>query len=288
MKLQIELAFEGGEEGQGPIQYSVEMGVFSGRDDPRWVVGTRSPWFGRLSIMLAKSRSTRMAERLGYRGFTVEVRNVFGQRVYRTVGAGTNPELELVLLNSSPTPLEGAVRRHVTDFLRRRVIRPLPVVLDPFDALNEDGALPYCRLPDFNPLLWSRYPQVTRNNCYNYATNRMTDTFAQPGRATGRRFSRPLTARGVLAATIRDGFIPLPHMYMYRSTCVFALAIWPGVDYHFYRMDSNLMWSHKPGRTPVRNTDNSGSLIKDPRLADRGNYVVFAAYLANHSNARVL
>jgi hypothetical protein len=39
-------------------------------------------------------------------------------------------------------------------------------------------------------------------------------------------------------------------------------------DYHFARLDSNGYWSHKPGSSPVRNTDASGKLITDPRHAD--------------------
>ena len=110
------------------------------------------------------------------------------------------------------------------------------------------------------------------------------------GRASGQQFRRPATVTGVLQATIRDGFVPLPFYSpnTFSATCYMALAIWPGVDYHFYRLDSNMLWSHKPGKTPVRNTDNSGNRIVDPRLADRGNYVVFAGYLGNHPGARVI
>lgn len=54
-----------------------------------------------------------------------------------------------------------------------------------------------------------------------------------------------------------------------------ALVIWPGVDYHWYRLDKDGKWSHKPGRTPATNLDNSGNLINDPRTADRGNYTEF-------------
>jgi hypothetical protein len=62
-----------------------------------------------------------MGEKLGYGGFIVEMKNPMGQRVYKTVGAGTNPRLELMLLNSSPFPLERSVRRHVIDTVRRMV-----------------------------------------------------------------------------------------------------------------------------------------------------------------------
>lgn len=43
-------------------------------------------------------------------------------------------------------------------------------------------------------------------------------------------------------------------------------------DYHWYRKDSNGYWSHKPGVTPVVNTDASGNLIKNIYNANYGMY----------------
>lgn len=46
-------------------------------------------------------------------------------------------------------------------------------------------------------------------------------------------------------------------------------------DYHWYRQNADEngnfdgTWSHKPGNTEVRNVDNSGNVIYDPRTADR-------------------
>ncbi|XP_053400879.1 insoluble matrix shell protein 1-like [Mercenaria mercenaria] len=147
-----------------------------------------------------------------------------------------------------------------------------------------------CRIPRFDPENWNAPPTIRRNNCYNYATQRQTNSFAQPGRASGRGFSRPMTARSVLSATFRDGLIPLPFFNprMFPGICYIALAIWPDTDYHFYRLDSNMLWSHKPGKTMAKNTDNSGDLIVDPRHADRGQYTIFAGYLGNHPGVRVI
>lgn len=51
-------------------------------------------------------------------------------------------------------------------------------------------------------------------------------------------------------------------------------------DYHWYRQDADGYWSHKPGTTPVRLTDNSGNLILDPAEADLGIYTNFLGYFA--------
>jgi len=47
------------------------------------------------------------------------------------------------------------------------------------------------------------------------------------------------------------------------------LAIDPGVDYHFYRQDSNGKWSHKPGINNVINFDEDNDEINDPICANR-------------------
>jgi len=49
-------------------------------------------------------------------------------------------------------------------------------------------------------------------------------------------------------------------------------------DYHFYKMDKDGYWSHKPGSTPIKRTDESGKRIKDPLTADRGRYKIPCFY----------
>ncbi|XP_053402563.1 uncharacterized protein LOC123539710 [Mercenaria mercenaria] len=107
---------------EGFAQYGVELSVFSGRSSPSWTVDRNNPLYPRIAARINRARSTRMSEKLGYSGFVVEMKNPFGQRVFKTVGAGTNPRLELLLLNSSPYPIERSVRRHVIDTVRRSVM----------------------------------------------------------------------------------------------------------------------------------------------------------------------
>ena len=54
-----------------------------------------------------------------------------------------------------------------------------------------------------------------------------------------------------------------------------ALVVAPGLDFHWYRLDDNGKWSHKPGNTKATNLDNLGNIIDDPRTADRGPYTQF-------------
>ena len=148
-----------------------------------------------------------------------------------------------------------------------------------------------CRGTIFNPRNWNYRPVQRRNNCYNYATNIITNTFAQPGRASGQRHSA-FTAENVYSACLRDGLVPIrerspTRIPRGRGYCVIALVIWPGEDFHFLRLDLNGYWSQKNGRGPARNYDDSRRPIQDPRYANRGPYRVFAGFLGVHPNIRI-
>jgi hypothetical protein len=72
-----------------------------------------------------------------------------------------------------------------------------------------------------------------------------------------------------------------------KGTSKIAFVTDPKEDYHFYRQDSNGLWSHKPGATNVINTDAHGKIIYDPELASRNysnkgnkiNYKHFCSYM---------
>ncbi|AET68017.1 hypothetical protein Desor_2446 [Desulfosporosinus orientis DSM 765] len=62
-----------------------------------------------------------------------------------------------------------------------------------------------------------------------------------------------------------------------------ALAVFPGdsydnSDYHWYRLNPNGTWSDKLGFGSVTDVDESGNIITDPQLADRGCYTDFVGY----------
>jgi hypothetical protein len=55
-------------------------------------------------------------------------------------------------------------------------------------------------------------------------------------------------------------------------------------DYHWYRLNEDGTWSHKPGAFPVTNLDGSGNIITDPKIANRNSidgtlsYSIFVGY----------
>lgn len=130
--------------------------------------------------------------------------------------------------------------------------------------------------PPFQPSKWNDDTTIRyNNNCYNYAANIRTDSFAQPGEASGKKYSQ-LNCSEVTRGAISDGLSSKNCDEECGNNChKVALVIWPGRDFHWYRLDGDGTWSHKPGSTPATNLDNSGNIITDPRNADRGLYTVF-------------
>lgn len=152
--------------------------------------------------------------------------------------------------------------------------------------------------PIYEPDWWNLNATIkANNNCYNYACNQRTDTFAQPGKATGNQYtslSGCTVAAGQRSAkqgAVSDALVDTPTA---NNQCpakghLVALVIWPGVDFHWYRKGVNTMWSHKPGGTNVTNLDNAGAVISDPRTANRGGYTQFCTFmnvLPGHINIR--
>jgi hypothetical protein len=135
--------------------------------------------------------------------------------------------------------------------------------------------------PLWEPTWWNDAGQVQwNNNCYNYGTNYRSDTYAQPGLASGAMYAN-ISCADVLAGAVADALIDSPKA---SNKCpkeghLVALVVGPGWDFHWYRKGRNGLWTHKPGGTPATNVDNSSNLITDPRTADRGNYTDFCTFM---------
>lgn len=153
-----------------------------------------------------------------------------------------------------------------------------------------------CSRPRYTPSFWNDGGTIQNdNNCYNYATNRRTDSHAAPGRAAFGFTPCPdfpdpacFSVEAFTEFLLADG-ITRPRA---NGTCAegrqkIALAIAPEFDFHFYRQDADGTWSHKPGNTaPATNLDDSGRAITDPATADRGIYTEFGGYFCTCSDFR--
>lgn len=278
----------------------ITVDVFSGRPNP--VIDLRGK---EAKDALARLQPGRRLEKgepglpaeptLGYRGLIVEQLDerdrklpqvfrlangdLFGPRLAHKaldqdfedyICGSTGPLRKLKLGRNFPEVL----RKEIARFRDLRAIyRPRPYPWRP---------KPSCRCePLYEPAWWNDGGQKQfHNNCYNYATNYRSDTYAQPGRAAGAKWSA-LTCAAVKPAAVKDALIDSPYA---NNRCpgeghLVALVVWPGGDYHWYRKGRNGRWSHKMGGSPVTNLDNSGVAILDPRTANRGPYTSFCTFM---------
>ncbi|MGE4131587.1 MAG: hypothetical protein AB7F86_08095 [Bdellovibrionales bacterium] len=140
---------------------------------------------------------------------------------------------------------------------------------------------PVAEVPKLYTSFWNSDSNIQyNNNCYNYSTNRVTNSFAQPGEASGKMY-QDITCKDVYEAASQDLGLEPTEYFPYtdkKDDTLIAVVVAPGYDYHWYRRDDNGQWSHKPGGTPATEFDNSDSIIGDPRTADRGPYKEFCGY----------
>jgi RHS repeat-associated protein len=151
--------------------------------------------------------------------------------------------------------------------------------------------------PEYDPRLWNDGGQrgdgrtiQGNSNCYAYAVNIPGpfngDFGVNPGDTSGNPITEyeEITVTGIRDRAVADGLSPVPVRGGYRVYLVIAPLLSHGQrDYHWYREDSNGLWSHKPGSTEAKNVDASGNLITDPAKADHSypgaNYSQKGGYL---------
>lgn len=259
--------------------YEVELDIFSGRPNPRWTLSpaeaaslTQQILDGVTPVVPADVTDGR----LGYRGYLVratgsETRRLGGdsrERFFRIRAGLATGRADLSSEQFLTTTMKPGNQLSATE---AAVITESTLGEVPAAQAAAACSLFYTDWNDFS--FWNGTRQYD-NNCYNYAANYASNTFAQPGRQGGQVFSA-LTVANIKAAMRRDGWID----DCSTGNLFVALVIAPGYDYHFYRRNLNdngvNRWCHKPGHTPARNTDNSGAYITNPQTCDRGPYTTW-------------
>jgi hypothetical protein len=235
-------------------------------------------------------------EGLGFRGFVVE-----RELDDRAVPAGTplrvkitpaaEPELTKVLLESASQVLDPALVEAASETVRpaaavpprrevrarrgrREEIKPSEAPQEAALEMVGPGGAPF--LTPYRPDFWNRTAIRLHNNCYNYATNFASNTVAQPGRRSGSIY-QAFACAPVGAAAFSDGYLS----ELDGVARVVALAIWPGWDFHWWRLHPDGMWAHKLGLSTARNVDNSGRVIAGgltPETCARQPYTDFCSY----------
>lgn len=276
----------------------VTMNIFSGRPNPRWILDDAATSELRERITFRPTVTANAppgsVRGLGYRGLEVrfddssEAIHIHGG-VVGTLTASPNVvdadrEIEKFLIATMPdanvpsvamaNDTHGLVRDIVEKDLSERISIEIPkLILNPCPA--NVGAC----APPYEPAMWNFVPTQPNNNCYNYANDRVTNTFAQPGKYHNAQYTA-LTCASVQPAAVADGLVAAANFTAALSDGYYvALVIWPNADFHWYRQDKGGCWSHKPGSTAVRNTDESNHIITNPQTANRGNYTQFCSFM---------
>ena len=279
------------------MSYLVKAHIFSGRPDPVWAISDEqaeallaSEGTAPDSLFAAREgggMAMAVAPRgLGYRGISlihadgeVPTERLLDAAALesdaREAFVQDSPGIEAKLLETGRELIPPEIRDVILESIAQRSAPP---------ADDRTGCPPCAAYdaPDYDPARWNNNPTVLRNNnCYNYANDRITNTFAQPGRGSGQIYAA-IDCEEVGAAAIRDGLQATSDFTGDTPGWYVALVIWPDVDYHWYRQDRNGCWSHKPGGTEARNYDNSGNAISDPRTCDRGPYTIFCTFMVTN------
>lgn len=177
----------------------ITLVVFSGLPDPQWRVDLSA--FNDSdyqSIQNVGVNPSCIPAKLGYKGFLVQ--DV--ARELLIVGSDSEVvRLQQLLLQTIPS---GTLPSQLLESISNEI----------GNVLEECITTGRKRLaPPFGPFLWNNVPNIRRkNNCYNYATLQITNTFAQPGRGGGQIFAM-LNGFFLVTAAMADGLqvlIPPP------------------------------------------------------------------------------
>lgn len=279
----------------------VTLNIFSGRPNPRWfleddaVSELRDRIYRKPTLISAAPNPGD----LGYSGLEIRFDNgadpifILGG-VVQTPGGSPNlvddgREIEKFIVNTMPESdqapgmamtkkVHGLVREHIDKALAAKIDLSKIVIWNP-PILSKCPLNVGACAPPYEPAMWNFSPTQPNNNCYNYANDRVTNTFAQPGKYHNAQYTA-LTCASVQPAAVADGLVASPNFTQALSDGWYvALVIWPNVDFHWYRQDKPGCWSHKPGSTPVKNTDNSNNIIVNPQTANRGGYTQFCSFM---------
>ena len=153
-----------------------------------------------------------MPSRLGYRGFIIQEENT-----------------EVLVLGKDTKNLQ-----HKLLLTMPECLIPIKVLKRVFAAIESGSVMPVVKatkpkryVPPFFGVqrLFASAARTRKNNCYNYANIKITNSFAQPGLGSGRQFEL-VTKERIQAAAIRDGLATVPHSRNPRDPLhVVALAV---------------------------------------------------------------
>lgn len=276
-------------------EYTARLLVFSGTEDPIFTI--TADHIEKLENLILHSKFTdkKSTRVMGYQGFIITSQNKIKNKFKQSLIKGS-PTAEFFLLDFIKEKIPFGVYEHILEQIstgyelathknfNQKILEN--ILQQNFSDKAE------CRkiirgpdtVPEFNPKtdnLGCFVDQVYNNNCYNYGNDVLTNTFAQPGDGTHKKWQQN-TCSDVRRASESDGLVWVGTEYPKDAPPVghyVALLIWKDYNFHWVRLDSNGLWSHKPGGTPIKNIDNDGNKITDPSKQDFSPWSIFCGYM---------
>ena len=200
------------------------LAIYSGVPDPVWTIDPRRHRnFSEIKRHLQTARTEGKSYRhdhmpsiVGYKGLLVHPPK---EKDAEWVVGHETKELQKLLVETMPkglipdnlyqTILE-AIESKSAPLRTKSVSHKQALKEAPITSHKGDGKIQHYA-PKLNLDLWNSTPTVqSRNNCYNYANDKITNSFAQPGTGSGLPYDRfHLTRKEILAASERDGLVKL-------------------------------------------------------------------------------
>ena len=231
-------------------EHKVTLAIYSGRPDPVWTIHSRHESFKGMKEHLHNARANgntyrheHMPATLGYKGFLLH--HPEDEQADLIVGQET-VALQKILLDTMPEGL-------ISDTLRQKILQAIHSGAVSPNVLGESqtaprgdisqvsskrdetvGKIPHYA-PELNLARWNNEQLIRlNNNCYNYANDKITNSFAQPGDASGNPI-KSLTPADVLFSAESDGLEKMdvaptdpPPEAPEQPNCLVSLAVAEG------------------------------------------------------------
>ena len=198
--------------------------VYSGLPDPVWKIHSRNEKCKEIMELLDNARAQGNTYRhknipaiLGFKGFLMHQPGA--EHAELILGKET-ANLQKLLLDTMPKKLinddlrkkilqaihSGAVSPNVPDATQHALAQDTPPVPSKGDKVGVGSKEHYA--PKYNPDRWNDIDIIrTYNNCYNYANQKITNSFAQPGFAEGN--VPKMTPGDLIKACELDGLVKM-------------------------------------------------------------------------------